>query len=46
MTRPFTTRITEPQRQALAEEAKRLGISIGELLRRVLDEARKGWGKR
>jgi hypothetical protein len=32
---------TDPQHQRLAEEATRLGISIGELVRRITDEWRK-----
>lgn len=35
---------TEPQWQWLEQEAKRLGISIPELLRRIIDEARKKEG--
>lgn len=32
--------LTEPQKRWLEREAKRLGLSIGELIRRILDNAR------
>lgn len=32
---------SEPQATWLAEESKRLGVSIGELLRRIVDEHRR-----
>ena len=35
---------TEPQWIWLEQEAKRLGISIPELLRRIVDNARKNQG--
>lgn len=33
--------LTAPQLEALGTEAERLGITIGELLRRIVDEWRK-----
>jgi hypothetical protein len=40
----YTTRqtvtLTNPQREVLAAEAKRLGISVSDLLRRIIDEWR------
>ena len=32
--------VTEPQQRWLEREAKRLGISIGEVIRRILDAVR------
>jgi hypothetical protein len=33
--------LTEPQLAFLRREAKRLGISLGELLRRIVDQSRE-----
>ena len=33
--------LTEPQKRWLEREAKRLGLSIGELLRRIIDQVRE-----
>jgi hypothetical protein len=32
--------VTAPQQTWLAREAKRLGVSVGELLRRIIDQIR------
>ena len=34
--------VTPPQQTWLQREAKRLGLSIGELLRRIIDQTRSG----
>jgi hypothetical protein len=36
----ITVTLTGPQQTWLVREAKRLGVSIGELLRRIIDEFR------
>jgi hypothetical protein len=36
----ITVTLTGPQQTWLTREAKRLGVSIGELLRRIVDEVR------
>jgi hypothetical protein len=42
MHRSFT--ITEPQWMFLKTEAERLGISVSELMRRIIDQYREGKG--
>ena len=36
-----TVTLTNPQRDALAIEAKRLGITVSDLIRRIIDEWRE-----
>ena len=37
----MTVSLTEPQLAFLKEEAERLGISVGDLIRRIVDQYRK-----
>ena len=34
-------RLTEPQKEFLAAEAQRLGITVSDLIRRIIDEHRE-----
>lgn len=38
----LTARITAPQLAFLRQEAERLGIAVGELVRRIIDQYREG----
>lgn len=38
----YVISFTEPQLEWLKQEAKRLGISVAELVRRLVDQAREG----
>lgn len=37
--------LTEPQLKWLEKEAKRLGITVGEMIRRLIDKVREGEAK-